>query len=159
MKKRNYTTCKTKIIATIGPSSRSKQVLKKMILSGMNVARLNLSHGSYEDHAEIIRRIRSLSEELNTSVAILLDLQGPKLRTGKLKDGKPVMLKRNSTIRFTTKKILGTCDLIPTTYANLTADVNKDEEILLNDGLIKLKVVSKNHDTVIYSDCSQDRKR
>jgi len=75
-----------------------------MIDAGMNVARLNLSHGNYEDHGEVINRVRSLSKEMNKPVSILLDLQGPKIRTGKLQDGKPVMLKRNGTISITTKK-------------------------------------------------------
>ena len=86
---------KTKIVATIGPASNTRPVLEKMISSGMNVARLNFSHGSYEDHANNIRLIRSLSREMKQPVAILLDLQGPKIRTGKLENGEPVMLKRN----------------------------------------------------------------
>ena len=144
----NSTGCKTKIIATIGPSSRSKPVLKRMIDAGMNVGRLNLSHGSYKDHKEVINRIRSLSKDMNKPMAILLDLQGPKIRTGKLQDGKPVRLKRNGSIRITTKKVAGTRDLVSTTYANLVEDVKKDETLLLADGLIKLKVVSKTKDTV-----------
>jgi len=144
----NSARCKTKIIATIGPSSRSKPVLRRMINAGMNVARLNLSHGSYEDHGKVIHTIRLLSKDMNKPVAILLDLQGPKLRTGKLKDGKPVLLKRNATISFTTDKVSGTQDLVSTTYTNLVEDVNKDETLLLADGLIKLKVVSKTKDTV-----------
>ncbi len=100
----NSTRCKTKIIATIGPSSRSIQVLKRMIDAGMNVARLNLSHGRYEDHGEVINRVRWLSKDMNKPVAILLDLQGPKIRTGKLQNGKPVMLERNGSISITTKR-------------------------------------------------------
>lgn len=123
-------------------------MLKKMIDAGMNVARLNLSHGNYKDHGEVINRIRSLSKEMNKPVAILLDLQGPKIRTGKLQNGKPVMLKRNGSISITTKKVLGTRNLVSTTYAKLVEDVKKDETLLLDDGLIKLKVVSKTKDTV-----------
>ena len=144
----NSTRCKTKIIATIGPSSRSQRVLRRMINAGMNVARLNLSHGSYEDHGEVINRIRSLSKDMNKPVAILFDLQGPKIRTGKLQSEKPVMLKRNGSISITTKKVSGTQELVSTTYANLVKDVKKDETLLLADGLIKLKVVSKTKDTV-----------
>ncbi|MGD8286015.1 MAG: pyruvate kinase [Desulfobacterales bacterium] len=125
MEQINSTRCKTKIIATIGPTSRSRPLLEQMINAGMNVARLNLSHGSYEDHGEVISTIRSLSKEMNKSVAIVLDLQGPKIRTGKLKDCNPFMLKRIATIWFTTKKVSGTCDLVSTTYANLVADVKK----------------------------------
>lgn len=139
---------KTKIIATIGPSSNSKAVLQKMIAAGMNVARLNFSHGLYEDHNRVIRRIRSLSREMNVPVGILLDLQGPKIRTGKLVNGEPVMLKKGDTVKITTKKILGTADLLSTTYENLVLDLKKKDTLLLDDGLIELKVQSKTGDTV-----------
>ena len=97
---------KTKIVATIGPSSNSKAVLKKLISSGLNVARLNFSHGSHEEHSEVIKRIRALSKELNKPIGILLDLQGPKIRTGKLNGNKPVLLKRNATFCITSKQII-----------------------------------------------------
>lgn len=148
MERLNSTRCKTKIIATIGPTSRSKQVLERMINAGMNVARLNLSHGNYVNHGEVITTIRSLSKCMRKPVAILFDLQGPKIRTGKLKNGKVVKLKKNALISFTTKKVSGTCDLVSTTYANLVVDVKKDETLLLADGLIKLKVVSKTQNIV-----------
>lgn len=139
---------KTKIIATIGPSSTNKTVLKQMIEAGMNVARLNFSHGNYQDHAGVIRRIRGLSRVMNKPVAILLDLQGPKIRTGRLKDDTPVMLKKKAIVRITTKKISGTADIVSTTYANLIADVKRGKTILLDDGLIELVVMSKTADTV-----------
>lgn len=139
---------KTKIIATIGPSSNNREILKKMVESGMNVARLNFSHGKREEHGEVINLIRSISRELNKPVAILLDLQGPKIRTGKLKNGEPVLLKKNHTIKITTKNILGDADIISTTYAHLIKDVKKGERILLDDGLIELKVSSKIKDTI-----------
>ncbi len=140
---------KTKIIATIGPASDSKSVLKKMILSGMNVARLNFSHGTHKEHGEVINRIRSLSAEMNRPVGILLDLQGPKIRTGRLKDRKPVMLKKNATVRITTKNVRGTADLITTVYTKLGRDVKKGDTILLDDGLIELRVLSKTTDTIL----------
>ncbi len=96
-------TNKTKIIATIGPSSNSKPVLKKLILAGMNVARLNFSHGSYKDHEKVINSIRALSKEMNKPVGILLDLQGPKIRTDTLKNGKPVLLRKNKAFQITSK--------------------------------------------------------
>ena len=83
---------KTKIIATIGPSSNTASILKEMILSGMNVGRLNFSHGRYDEHAKVFNLIRSQSRKLNRSVGILLDLQGPKIRTGLLERGMPVEL-------------------------------------------------------------------
>ncbi|MBW2643372.1 MAG: pyruvate kinase [Deltaproteobacteria bacterium] len=141
-------TNKTKIIATIGPSSNTRPVLKKLIFSGMNVARLNFSHGKYEEHGEVINTIRSLSREMNRPVAIMLDLQGPKIRTGKLKDGKAVLLKKNNTISITTKKVAGTADVVSTTYNGLPADVTKGDKILIDDGLMELQVISSNDDTV-----------
>ncbi len=139
---------KTKIVATIGPASKSKSVLKKLIMSGMNVARVNFSHGEQQEHAETISTIRALSKEMNKPVGILLDLQGPKIRTSTLKDGKPVLLKRNGTLRITTKNVQGTADLIGTTYKKLVKDLSKGDKVLIDDGLIELKVVSKNQDTV-----------
>ncbi len=139
---------KTKIIATIGPSSNSRPVLKKMISAGMNVARLNFSHGSYEDHVEAIKCIRSLSREMNKPVAILADLQGPKIRTGKLKNAAPVILKKNQPINITTNRIIGTAETVSTTYSRFCNDVKKGNKILIDDGLMELKVLSKNKNTV-----------
>ena len=139
---------KTKIIATIGPSSNSKSILQKMISSGMNIARLNFSHGSYKEHQKIIDKIRSLSIEMKKPIAIILDLQGPKIRTGILKDGKPVLLKKNGTIRITSRDVTGTDQLISSTYKKLSADVKKGDKILIDDGLIELRVLSTGRDTV-----------
>jgi len=139
---------KTKIIATIGPASNSRSVLKKMILAGMNVARLNFSHGTHKEHGVVINRIRSLSAEMNRPVGILADLQGPKIRTGRLKDGLPVMLKKNGTVCITTKDVAGSSDLITTTYTKLVQDVKKGATILIDDGLIELRVLSRSADSV-----------
>ncbi len=139
---------KTKIIATIGPASNSRSILKKLILAGVNVVRLNFSHGTYEQHGDVIKMIRSLSRELNQPLGILLDLQGPKIRTGKLKDGEPVELKRNSTFKITSRPVTGSSEIVSTTYKHLTADVRAGDRILVDDGLIALKVVSSTDDTV-----------
>ena len=139
---------KTKIIATIGPASNSKPVLEKMISSGMNAVRLNFSHGSYEEHTDVIKTIRSLSRTMNKSIGIILDLQGPKIRIGKMKDGNPVELRKNRTLRITTKSVAGTADIVSTIYKKLVCDVKKGDKILLDDGLIELKVLSKTKDTV-----------
>lgn len=141
-------TNKTKIVATIGPASSGKSVLRKMIVAGMNAARLNLSHGAYQEHSHAINTIRSLSRSMNRPIGIIFDLQGPKMRTGKLIDGKPLLLKRNHKIRITTKNISGTIDLISTTYAKFADDIKKNDRILLDDGLIELKAISKKNDTV-----------
>jgi len=139
---------KTKIIATIGPASSSISTLRRMISAGMNVARLNFSHGTYDQHFEVIQTIRGLSEEMNRSVAILLDLQGPKIRTGTLKNGAPVQLKNKATFQITSRKVPGTAEIVSTTYKNLPGDVKPGDTIQIDDGLIKLKVVSKTKDTV-----------
>jgi len=139
---------KTKIIATIGPASNSKPVLEKMISSGMNAVRLNFSHGSYEEHTDVIKTIRSLSRTMDKSIGIILDLQGPKIRIGKMKDGNPVKLRKNRTLRITTKSVAGTADIVSTIYKKLVYDVKKGDKILLDDGLIELKVLSKTKDTV-----------
>lgn len=139
---------KTKIVATIGPASNSREVLEKLIEAGMNVVRLNFSHGNYEDHAKVIRTIRSLSRSLSKPVGILLDLQGPKIRVGKLENGKPVRLKRNHKFSITSRPMQGTVDLVSTTYEHLPTDVEIDDTILLDDGLLRLKVEYKTKDTV-----------
>ncbi|MFH2064914.1 MAG: pyruvate kinase [Pseudomonadota bacterium] len=139
---------KTKIVATIGPSSNTRAVLKELISEGMNMARLNFSHGSYEEHGEVIKIIRSLSRELNTPVGIILDLQGPKIRTGKLANGEPVLLKKNGVFSITSQQVPGTDEIVSTTYKDLPGDVKKNDTILIDDGLIELKVMSKTKDTV-----------
>ena len=133
---------KTKIIATIGPASSSGTVIEKLIKAGANVLRLNFSYGDYSFHTSVIKRIRDLSKKLNTPVAILQDLQGPKIRVGRLKGGQVIYLKKGNNIRITTRSILGTNSIIPTTYKNLAKDVSKGSRVLLGDGLIELKVIN-----------------
>jgi pyruvate kinase len=139
---------KTKIIGTIGPASNKKSMLIKLVKAGLNVARLNFSHGTYEDHQKVVTMIRVVSKELNTPVAILLDLQGPKIRTGKLKNGEPVILEPENTFKITSRNVQGTSEITSTTYKSLPSDVKKGDRILIDDGLIELKVVRKNKDTV-----------
>ena len=121
---------KTKIIATIGPASNNKGILKKMIQAGVNVVRLNFSHGTYEQHGDVINMIRSLSRELNQPVGILLDLQGPKVRTGKLKKGEAVSLEKNAIIKITSQKVSGSSEIVGTTYKNLPNDVQAGDKII-----------------------------
>lgn len=139
---------KTKIVATIGPASNNKTILKKLISAGLSVARLNFSHGTYEQHGEVIKTIRSLSEEMKKPVGILLDLQGPKIRTGKLVDHQPVLLKNKTTFKITSDDIPGTNQIVSTTYQNLPRDVKKGDKILIDDGLIELCVTAKSKNTV-----------
>jgi pyruvate kinase len=108
--------------------------------AGMNVARLNFSHGTHEEHGTVIARVRTLSERLGIPVAILQDLQGPKIRVGSLQGGQ-VALVDNSTITITTRDVVGTAQVIPTTYKLLAQDVKAGDRILLDDGLLELRVV------------------
>jgi len=133
---------KTKIVATIGPASRDRATLEKLVADGMTVARLNFSHGSYEDHVEVIRTLRSISRTMNVPIAVLADLQGPKIRIGKLEKGKPVYLKRGAPFTITTQRVAGNSERAGTTYTHLPKDVVVNDKILLDDGLIRLKVVA-----------------
>lgn len=130
---------KTKIVCTIGPSSESLENTKKLINAGMNVARLNFSHGDFEEHGNRIKNIRQACQELGKTVAILLDTKGPEIRLGKLKE-EPIELVQGDTITLTTEEILGDRDRIPVTYSNLPADVQEGSTILIDDGLIGLTV-------------------
>jgi pyruvate kinase len=132
---------RTKIVATIGPSSSSKDVLNEMISSGMNVCRINFSHGSYSDHARVIQSVRELNEELNTNVAILADLQGPKIRTGEMQEG-GVELEVGASILIQTVDVVGSKDSFSINYAKLPEDVQRGESILLDDGKLMLQVES-----------------
>ena len=132
----------TKIVCTIGPASSSKKTLRQLIRVGMDVARLNFSHGSHEGHKRVIRSVRTLSTELDKPVAILQDLQGPKIRTGEFKEGR-VELKKNQEWTITTRRVKGRQGLISTTYRGIVRDLKKGDAILIDDGLIELKVLSK----------------
>jgi len=140
---------KTKIIATIGPASIQKSVLKKMVLAGMDMVRINMSHGTHEQHKEIIVKARELSGETERPIGVMLDLRGPKIRTGRLKNGGPIYLKRNTQIRITIKDIAGDEERISTTYKGLVSDVGIGDRILLDNGLIELKVIDKEKDCVV----------
>lgn len=131
---------KTKIVCTIGPSSESLENTKKLIMAGMNVARLNFSHGDFEEHGGRINNIREASRELGKTVAILLDTKGPEIRTGKLAV-EPIELVQDEYIILTTEEILGDKDRISITYNNLPSDVQPGSTILIDDGLIGLTVV------------------
>ncbi len=131
---------RTKIIATIGPATSSYENLKEIVLEGVDVCRLNFSHGSYDDHQVVINNINQLNEDLGTHVCMLLDLQGPKLRVGEMENGK-IELKTGSTIEVTTEKCIGTAEKIYVNFENLPKDVNKGERILLDDGKLELIVI------------------
>jgi len=137
------TSSKTKIVATIGPATSSKEILKELILAGVDVCRLNFSHGSYEDHAKVIQHVRDLNAELQTEVALLVDLQGPKLRIGDIENNQ-VFLKDGEEFQIVTHPCIGNEKQAYMTYEQFPMDVNVGEEILIDDGKIRLKVTATN---------------
>ncbi len=139
---------KTKIVATLGPACSNKSVLKDMILEGLNVCRLNFSHGSYDDHANSIKMIREINEELGLNVAILADLQGPKIRTNEMENN-GVLLEVGNEIKIITDKVVGNDVRFSINYQKLPQDVSPGEKILLDDGKIMLEVITTNGKTEI----------
>ena len=133
----------TKVIATLGPATQKKEVLKQLFLEGIDVCRLNFSHGSHEDHLKNILLIRELNEELDAKVAILADLQGPKLRIGEVENN-GVILEAGSEFVLTSEKIIGTAEKAYMSYELLPRDVKVGESILIDDGKLKLEVISTN---------------
>jgi len=131
---------KTKIVATLGPASSDKEVLRQMFLAGLNVCRLNFSHGAYEDHATVVQTIRELNDETGLNVAILADLQGPKIRTNEMENNGVELINGNEVL-IVTEKVLGTAEKFSINYAQLPADVKPGERILLDDGKLALEVV------------------
>ncbi len=131
---------KTKLVCTIGPASGSPAVIEELLRTGMNVARLNFSHGTHEEHAGYIKAIRKASSKLNIPVAILQDISGPKIRTGRLKS-KEVQLKEGTSFTLTTKKGLGDQHSVSVNLPELADNVKKGDVIYLDDGAIKLEVV------------------
>lgn len=131
---------KTKIVCTIGPASESLDNLKALIEAGMNVARLNFSHGDFEEHGNRIKNIREACRQTGKTVAILLDTKGPEIRTGKMKE-EPIELVAEEFLTLTTEEILGDKDRISVTYKELPQDVKVGDTILIDDGLIGLTVV------------------
>ncbi|MBL7955017.1 MAG: pyruvate kinase [Flavobacteriales bacterium] len=139
---------KTKIVATIGPASASKEVLREMMLNGMDVCRLNFSHGSYQFYANLIGTIRELNLELGLNTAILADLQGPKMRVGEMADG-PIQLDEGSELVITTEPIKGRPGIVSTSYAQFPKDVKRGEIVLLDDGKLRLEVIASDGATKV----------
>lgn len=144
----NYSEPKTKIIATIGPSSAPKEVMRQMFLKGVDVCRLNFSHSDYDTHVAVINTIRDLNSELGLNVAILADLQGPKIRIGEVENNS-VELADGSEFSFTTEKCTGTSAKAYLSYKTFPQDVRIGDLVLVDDGKIKLEVTFTNRiDTV-----------
>ena len=128
-----------KIVCTLGPSSNSREVIEEMVEAGMNVARLNFSHGTHDDHREIYEMVRDVSKDLDRPVAILQDLQGPKIRVGTFEEGS-VQLHGGDPFTITTEPATGTRERVSTTYKQLHEDVTSGDILLLDDGLLRLRV-------------------
>lgn len=141
---------KTKIVATIGPATSSEEMLEKIILAGVDVCRLNFSHGAYELHQEVIDRVRNINNRLGCNVALLQDLQGPKLRIGKV-EGEFHLVEGNHVL-VTTEEQISTKDVLFVSYKRLIQDCNPGERILLNDGKVSLVFTEKINDTTLKAE-------
>lgn len=130
---------RTKIICTLGPASEEKEIIRQMIESGMRIARINLSHGSYEEHKKRISKLREVERELNANVALMLDTKGPEIRIGTFKDGK-AHLEKGKEFILTTSPIEGTDDIVYVNYDRLPEELSAGDVVLISDGLIELKV-------------------
>ncbi|WP_432822497.1 pyruvate kinase [Trichloromonas sp.] len=138
---------RTKIVATLGPASESEAMLLALMEAGADVFRLNFSHGDQAGKTVLIKRLRDLSIQRRQAVAILADLQGPKIRTGRMKDGE-LLLTAGQEVVITTREVLGADGVIPTSYRNLPGDVKPGDSILLDDGLLELQVLAVSDDEV-----------
>ena len=130
---------KTKIICTLGPASESEQMIRELMLAGMNVARLNFSHGTHEEQKGKIELVKKVREELKLPVALLLDTKGPEIRTRDIEGGR-IELKKGQSFVLTTEEILGNEGMVSITYRDLVKDVVPGDAILIDDGLIELEV-------------------
>ena len=139
---------RAKIVCTIGPASSTEAMLRELLRTGMDVARLNFSHGTHEEHARVIERLRRAARKEGRTVCILQDLQGPKIRTGRLKDRRPVMLKGGAKVTITPRDVPGTASLIATSFRQLAQEVAPGMRILLSDGLIEMMVLAVKGDDV-----------
>lgn len=135
---------KTKIVCTIGPATDSEDIMRQLMLSGMNVARFNFSHSDYADHKRRFEMVVKLREELGLPIATMLDTKGPEIRLKKFKDDKPVEIYDGDTFTLTTEDVVGTDKICSVTFANITKDVKVGDRILINDGVIELIAEEKN---------------
>ena len=140
---------KTKIVCTMGPNTSDRELMRKLIRNGMDVARFNFSHGDHEEHKSRMDMVKQLREEEHTNTAILLDTKGPEIRTGVLKGGKKVVLETGAEFLLSTKAIEGDEKKVSITYEGLVNDVDRGSRILIDDGLIELKVTGKTETDII----------
>jgi pyruvate kinase len=139
---------KVRTICTLGPSSNTTEMIEKLIEAGMDVARLNFSHGTHEEHKKLYEMIRNVSAKLNTHIAIMADLQGPKIRISDFEDSTPVEVKEGETIKIISKNIKSKGKTFGTTYENLANDVKKGDMLLIDDGNLRFRVESVDGDSI-----------
>lgn len=132
---------KTKIVCTLGPASSKPEVLEEMIKAGMDIVRLNFSHGTHEEHTKAFNMVRELGAKYNQQISIIADIQGPKIRTGVMKE--PFVVKAGDKINVTPNEVIGTPELIQIKYETILKDLDKGDVIFINDGVIKLAITGK----------------
>ncbi len=135
-------TRRTKIVCTLGPSSNTLETIEQLLRAGMNVVRINFSHGTHEDHKKTIGYVRKIAKKYKYSIPVLMDLQGPKIRVGHMKEGAQ-LLKEGSFVKITTEDVEGTNEIIPIDYKGLTEDAREGNQILIDDGLLELRVIKR----------------
>ena len=140
---------KTKVVCTMGPNTNDRELMRKLIQNGMDVARFNFSHGDHEEQKGRMDMLKELREEEHATTAILLDTKGPEIRTGVLKDGKKITLKEGETFTLTTEDIVGDNKRVSITYKGLAEDVSEGKIILIDDGLIGLRVEKVNAPEIV----------
>ena len=133
---------KAKIVATLGPATNTRDAIQALARAGMDVVRLNFSHGTHEGHGKLIRLVREVAAAEKRYLAILQDLPGPKIRTGRLRQRRPVLLRAGATLRLTSRDILGSSQRLSVSYPYIGRDFRRGDRILLADGLIELRVQS-----------------
>jgi pyruvate kinase len=138
---------RAKIVATLGPATSSYESIRAIIEAGVDVARMNLSHGSYDVHEEIYRTVRKAAADTGKAIGIFVDLQGPKIRLGRFENG-PVMLEKGATFKITIEEILGNVDICGTTFKGLTGDVKPGDLLLIDDGKVTLRATEVTDTTV-----------
>lgn len=141
-------TRRTKIVATLGPASDDRRILRDLVEAGANVMRINFSHGDRETHAARIAAVRRLARDAGRVVAIMQDLQGPRMRIGALAGGRPVELGEGARLVITTRQVVGTQERVSTTYGDLPRDVSRGDRVLLDDGRIELRVTAVSNEEI-----------
>jgi pyruvate kinase len=134
---------RTKIVCTLGPSSNTMEGIENLYRAGMNVVRINFSHGSHEDHKRTIGYVRKVASKYQYSIPVLMDLQGPKIRIGQMKDGGQIV-EAGSLVTLTPKDVEGNSSVVPIDYPNLVDDAKEGNQILIDDGLLEMRIIKKN---------------